>query len=159
MIIIIIGITVLALIIICIAIYFMTSSKPKTKQVPPLQKEEIPPPPPSATISSDKTEIHIVVDEKQKTKEKTTDPDEIRKEAEAIGKMLIAKNPSSPMPYKTLGDFYLSKGLKNEAIEKYKQAIPFITDSIPYESVKLIEKFFRSEGLINEADSIKKVYT
>ena len=169
MIFIIIGIVILVLIILCIAIYFLAFSKPKTKEAPPVppkeeekeeKKEETSPPlPPSATISSDKSEIHIVVEEPQKTKEKTTDPDEIKKEAEAIGKMLIAKNPSSPLPYKTLGDFYLSKGLKNEATEKYRQAIPLINNSVPYESVKPLENFFRSEGLTNEADSIKKAYT
>lgn len=142
------------LIIFTIILFFLFYPKPKAKIKEETKKEE-----PKTVLDEDKAEIHIIVDEPQKTKEKTTDPEEIKKEAEAIGKMLIAKNPNSPLPYKTLGDFYLSKGLKNEAIQKYIEGIPLINKSIPYEKIKPVEDFLRSENYINEANIIRNIYS
>jgi len=141
-----------------IVFFFLFMKKPKA-QAKEEVKVEIKKVEPKAILDSDKAEIHIIVDQPQKTKEKTTDPEEIKKEAEAIGKMLITKNPNSPMPYKTLGDFYLSKGLKNEAIQKYIESLAFINKNIPYEKVKSIEDFLRSQNYIKEANSIKSIYT
>jgi hypothetical protein len=70
-------------------------------------------------------------------------PQEIIREAESLFKTLKNKYPNSPMPYKTLGDFYLSKGFLDHALLKYQLMIENLNSELSIQKLEKVIDFFK----------------
>jgi len=103
-------------------------------------------------------EINIVVENKQVKKEVSTDRAEIIKEAEALFQTLQRKYLYSPLPFKTLGDFYVGKELNDKAIDKYTQMIKYLNGDLDIHKLQSVRTFLKDNGAENVAFEIEQYY-
>ena len=106
----------------------------------------------------EKGTIHIVVENGQKKRNGTTQKSEIIKQAEEMFLTLQKKYLYSPVPFKVLGDFYLSKGLKDHALEKYEAMIPFLNQELSLDKLKTVQELFNLNNRSPLADAIQNHY-
>ncbi|OGI12050.1 MAG: hypothetical protein A2Y40_07960 [Candidatus Margulisbacteria bacterium GWF2_35_9] len=102
--------------------------------------------------------INIVIENKQIKKEKTSDRAEIIKEAEALFYTLQKKYLYSPLPFKTLGDFYVGKELNDKAIEKYSQMIKYLNSDLNMDKLQDVVSFLKEQGVETKANEIEQYY-
>jgi len=102
--------------------------------------------------------ISIIIDNQQVKKTKSTDRQEIIKEAEAFFYTLQKKYLYSPMPYKVLGDFYADKGLNDKAIEKYSQMVRYLNKDLNINKLEKVLAFLKENDAGEEAGKIESFY-
>ncbi|MDD4527793.1 MAG: hypothetical protein PHF25_07160 [Candidatus Margulisbacteria bacterium] len=102
----------------------------------------------------DTADIQISVENKQVRKTRAIEENEVVREAESHFKTLVLKNPYSPLPYKVLAEFYIKNGLKDEAIKKCEQMIPYLNKSFDLEKATTVLEFLETN---QRQDLIEKI--
>jgi hypothetical protein len=115
--------------------------------------------PPESKKGPDKATIQIVVENKQVKKDQIEGSDEIISEAEAHFRTLQQKHLYSPIPFKVLGEFYIGKGLHQEAINKYRAMLPYLNQELDLTKVEPILAFLRDQNEETLATKILEKYS
>ncbi len=102
--------------------------------------------------------IHIVIDNRQGKKEVSTKHSDIITEAEAMFKALKQKYLYSPIPFKVLGDFYASKGLIDQALEKYTEMVRYLNKDLSIEKLNEVIIFLKRNGQEDLTEKIVSHY-
>lgn len=83
---------------------------------------------------------------------------EIIREAEALFKTLKSKYPKSPLPYKTLGDFYSSKGMADHALIKYHLMVDNLNQELTILKLDKVLDFLLEQNKPQLISKIKQFY-
>lgn len=102
--------------------------------------------------------VYIRVETPALQKDKTSSPEKIIEEAEALFKNLQAKQPYSPLPYKVLAEFYIQKKIFNEAINKYSQMIKYLNHELNLEKLTDCLIFLKDQNQTELANKITTFY-
>ena len=103
--------------------------------------------------------IQIEVENKQIRKTRAIEENEVIREAESHFKTLVLKNPYSPLPFKILAEFYISNGLKEEAIKKCEQMISYLNKELDLTKMASLILFLEENNRSNLTEKIKLYYT
>ena len=132
----------LSIVTIAIGAYFLVS-KAKQNKIKQLIQE--------------KTSIQLNLKDTTPPK-KNFSKDAVIREAESLFKTLKLKYPDSPLPYKTLGDFYLSKGFLDHALLKYQLMIQNLNADLKLEKLNSVIEFLQLRNKPNLIQSINSYY-
>ncbi len=119
-----------SIVVVIIGIYFLLSYQKRQK----IQR-----------FLAKKSRITVIMNKPHIPRARVGSRSEIVREAEAWFIALKQKYPESPLPYKTIGDFYFSRGLPEDALLKYYLMVEHLNDDVPFDKLAPIIEFLQSK--------------